>query len=119
MTVLKKQFEIGSKKIWVRQASGMERLKYETMLAKAFRKCKHFGPNNLEWTDEQQEEFLVILEGMGGAMEDQIRDLVPPCLMEETDLNLIDRDTLMAIFDFVRGGEEYEEGAVPLDSWAK
>jgi len=116
MTVLKKQFEIGSKKVWVRQASGMERLKYETMLAKTFRKFRHFGPNNLEWTEEQQEEFLVELESVGGAMEDQIRDLVPPCLMDETDLNLIDRDTLMDIFDFVRGTDDEPEGAVPLDS---
>jgi|TARA_X000001382_G_scaffold110540_3_gene87124 hypothetical protein len=116
MTVLKKQFEIGSKKVWVRQASGMERLKYETILAKTFRKFRHFGPNNLEWTEEQQEEFLVALESAGGAMEDQIRDLVPPCLMDETDLNHIDRDTLMDIFDFVRGNSEEPEGAVPLDS---
>ena len=99
MAVLKKQFEIGSKSIWVRQASGMERLKYETMLAKTFRKFRHFGT-----------------ESRGGAMEDQIRELVPPCLMEDTDLNLIDRDTLMEIFDFVRGTSEEPEGAVPLDS---
>lgn len=118
MTVLKKQFEIGSKKIWVRQASGMERLKYETLLAKTFRKFRHFGTDNTKWTEEQQEEFLVGLELAGGAMEDQIRDLVPPCLMDETDLNHIDRDTLMAIFDFVRGtgGDEEHEGAIPLDS---
>lgn len=116
MAVLKKQFEIGSKKIWVRQASGMERLKYETLLAKTFRKFRHFGPDNTKWTDEQQEEFLVSLELAGGAMEDQIRDLVPPCLMEETDLNFIDRDTLMDIFDFVRGTDGDSEGAVPLDS---
>ena len=116
MAVLKKQFEIGSKSIWVRQASGMERLKYETLLAKTFRKFRHFGPNNLEWTEDQQEEFLVALENAGAAMEDQIRDLVPPCLMDDTDLNLIDRDTLMEIFDFVRGTTEEPEGAVPLDS---
>ena len=116
MAVLKKQFEIGSKSIWVRQASGMERLKYETMLAKTFRKFRHFGTDNLAWTEEQQEEFLVELESRGGAMEDQIRYLVPPCLMEETDLNHIDRDTLMDIFDFVRGTSEEPEGAVPLDS---
>tara|TARA_R110001592_G_scaffold45210_3_gene144635 strand:- start:9446 stop:9796 length:351 start_codon:yes stop_codon:yes gene_type:complete len=116
MAVLKKQFEIGSKSIWVRQASGMERLKYETMLAKTFRKFRHFGADNLAWTEEQQEEFLVELESRGGAMEDQIRELVPPCLMEDTDLNLIDRDTLMEIFDFVRGTSEEPEGAVPLDS---
>jgi len=116
MAVMKKQFDIGSKKIWVRQASGMERLKYETLLAKTFRKFKHFGPDNTKWTPEQQEEFLVALEDAGASIEDQIRDMVPSCLVDEVDMNLIDRDDLMEIFDFVRGGEDTPEGAVPLDS---
>ena len=72
MAVLKKQFEVGSKTIWVRQASGMERSRFETMLAKTFRKFKHFGFDQSTWTDEQQEEFMVALEEMGGGMESQI-----------------------------------------------
>lgn len=115
MAVLKKQFEIGSKTIWVRQASGMERLKYETILAKTFRKFKHFGFNQSEWTEEQQEEFMVALEQQGGGMENQILSLIPPCIMQEDfDMNLLDRDELMEIFEFVRGDDP--EGAVPLDS---
>lgn len=113
MAILKKQFEIGSKKIWVRQASGMERLEFETILAKTFRQFKHFGLNQIEWTDEQQEEFLAALEDAGAGMNHQIRTLVPPCLIDDIDINLIDSMQLMEIFDFVRGGDA--EGSVPLD----
>ena len=97
MPILKKEFEIGNKKIWVRQASGMERLKFETVLAKTFRKFKHFGLDQSEWTDEQQEEFMI-----------------PPCLPEGFDVNMLDKDELMLIFNFVRGLDE-PEGAIPLD----
>ena len=115
MAVLKKQFEIGSKTIWVRQASGMERLRFETMLAKTFRRYKHFGFDQSTWTDEQQEEFMVALEEMGGGMESQILSLVPPCILDEgCNMDLLDRDELMEIFEFVRGDDP--EGAVPLDS---
>tara|TARA_Y100001938_G_C8074596_1_gene425211 strand:- start:124 stop:465 length:342 start_codon:yes stop_codon:yes gene_type:complete len=113
MAILKKQFEIGSKKIWVRQASGMERLEFETILAKTFRKFKHFGVEQVEWTEEQQQEFLDALDDAGAGMDRQIRTLVPPCLIDEVDINLIDSMTLMEIFDFVRGGDA--EGSVPLD----
>lgn len=115
MAVLKKQFEIGSKTIWIRQASGMERLKFETLLAKTFRRFKHFGFNQSEWTDEQQEEFMVALEEQGGGMEHQIRTLVPPCILDEgVSIDLLDRDELMEIYEFIRGDDP--EGAVPLDS---
>ena len=78
MPILKKEFEIGTKKIWVRQASGMERLKFETLLAKTFRRFKHFGLNQDEWTDEQQEEFMTALEDVGGDVNSQIREMIPP-----------------------------------------
>ncbi len=113
MAILKKQFEIGSKKVWVRQASGMERLRFETILAKTFRKFKHFGANQTEWTDEQQEEFMDALDDAGAGMDQQIRTLVPPCLIDDLDINLIDSMDLMLIFDFIRGGDA--EGSVPLD----
>ena len=112
MPVLKKQFDIGSKKIWVRQASGMERLQFETLLAKTFRSFRHFGTDQISWTEDQQEEFMIALEAAGGGME--MRTLVPPCLMDDVDINLIDRDLLMEVYEFIRGGEP--EGAVPLDS---
>mgnify|MGYP003108820056 FL=1 len=115
MPILKKEFEIGTKKIWVRQASGMERLKFETLLAKTFRKFKHFGLNQDEWTDEQQEEFMVALEDVGGDVNSQITEMIPPCLPDDFDVNMLDKDELMQVFNFVRGIGE-PEGAIPLDS---
>ncbi len=116
MTVLKKQFDLGSKKIWVRQASGMERLRFETVLAKTFRQFKHFGADQSKWTEEQQEEFMVALEDAGAGMFDQLEVLVPKCIIDDVDMNLIDRDTLMEIYDFVRGDEAEGDGSIPLDS---
>tara|TARA_R110000824_G_scaffold144873_3_gene313040 strand:+ start:1766 stop:2113 length:348 start_codon:yes stop_codon:yes gene_type:complete len=114
MPILKKEFEIGNKKIWVRQASGMERLKFETVLAKTFRKFKHFGLDQGEWTDEQQEEFMLALELNDGDVSAQITNMIPPCLPEGFDVNMLDKDELMLIFNFVRGLDE-PEGAIPLD----
>tara|TARA_R110000744_G_scaffold26942_4_gene66038 strand:+ start:1409 stop:1756 length:348 start_codon:yes stop_codon:yes gene_type:complete len=114
MPILKKEFEIGNKKIWVRQASGMERLKFETVLAKTFRNFKHFGFDQAEWTEEQQEEFMIALENNGGDVSSQMRDMIPPCLPEGFDVNMLDKDDLMEIFSFVRGIGE-PEGAIPLD----
>ena len=115
MTVLKKQFDIGSKKIWVRQASGMERLKFETILAKTFRKFKHFGLEQSKWTEEQQEDFMVALEDSGAGMTDQLQELVPACIIDDIDMNLIDRDMLMEIYYFVRGDVLEGDGSIPLD----
>lgn len=114
MPILKKEFEIGNKKIWVRQASGMERLKFETLLAKTFRKHKHFGLDQDEWTEEQQEEFLVALENAGGDITAQMAEMIPPCLPDDFDVNMLDKEELMTIFNFVRGIDE-PEGAIPLD----
>jgi hypothetical protein len=114
MPILKKEFDIGNKKIWVRQASGMERLKFETLLAKTFRKFKHFGLDQAEWTEDQQVEFMEALEDAGGDASSQMRDMIPPCLPEGFDINMLDKDDLMDIFSFVRGMDE-PEGAVPLD----
>ena len=114
MPVMKKEFEVGEKKIWVRQASGMERLHFETILAKTFRKFRHFGTDQSNWTESQQEEFLEELEAKGGSMQDQIHRLVPPCILDgNLDINVLDRDELMDIFNFVRGEEQ--DGAIPLD----
>ena len=115
MPVLKRQFDIGDKTIWVRQASGMERLKFETLLAKTFRKFKHFGLDQEEWTDEQQEEFMDALEAAGGDINSQMKEMIPPCLPDGFDINTLDKDELMMIFNFVRGIGE-PEGAIPLDS---
>ena len=114
MPVMKKQFELNGKEVWVRQASGMERLRFETLLAKTFRKFRHFGPDPDAWTEDQQEEFLVALEEAGGGLDDQIRQLVPPCLPDELDINDLDATELMLVYNFVKGGDP--EGSVPLAS---
>ena len=60
MPVLRKQIELDDgTKVWVRQASGMERLKIETAQSKAYRECRHFGPDPAKWTDEQQEDAFL------------------------------------------------------------
>ena len=68
MPVMKKQFELNGQEVWVRQASGMERLRFETLLAKTFRKFRHFGPDQSKWTEQQQEEFLAHVEEQGGGV---------------------------------------------------
>ena len=47
-------------------------------------------------------------------MTNQLYELVPICVIDEIDINIIDRDELMEIYNFVSGNDE--EGAVPLDS---
>lgn len=114
MALLKREFELNGKKVWVRQASGMERLHFESILAKTFRKFRHFGPDQEAWTEDQQEEFLVALEDAGAGFTDQIARLVPPCLPEDISVDELDSDELMEVYNFVKGGDE--EGAVPLAS---
>ena len=44
MPVMKKEIELDDgRKIWVRQASGMEKLKITNIQGKAFRKMRHAG----------------------------------------------------------------------------
>ena len=113
MPVLKKQFDIGSKKVWIRQASGMERMYFESKLAKAFRKFRHFGTDQNEWSEEQQSEFVEYLDDAGAGMSSQMERLIPPCILDENvDINSLDSDELMTIFTFIRG--EDQEGSVPL-----
>jgi hypothetical protein len=113
MPVMKKEIELDDgKKIWVRQASGMERLKITNMQGKAFRKMRHAG-DPTEWTEEQNEDFAVMLDEMGGGIEEQIRDWVPPCIIDEKiDANMLTFDELQRILQFVRGDDE--AGAVPF-----
>lgn len=113
MPVMKKEIELDDgKKIWVRQASGMERLKITNIQGKAFRKMKHAGSPE-DWTDEQNEEFAVIVDEMGGGVESQIEAWVPPCILDEDiDCNMLTFEELNTILQFVRGDDT--EGAVPF-----
>ena len=113
MPVMKKEIELDDgKKIWVRQASGMERLKITNIQGRVFRKMRHAG-EPADWTDEQNEEFASSLDELGGGLEDQISSWVPPCILDEDiDSNLLTFEELNTILQFVRGDDE--EGAVPF-----
>jgi hypothetical protein len=114
MPVLKKEIELeDGRKIWVRQASGMQKLKIETIQAKVFRKFRHFGANPAEWTEEQNIEFSDALDEAGGGMEMQIQTWIPNCIMEEDfDIDTLTTSELIEILSFVRGDDP--EGALPL-----
>lgn len=114
MPVLRKEIELeDGTKIWVRQASGSEKLPIEVIQAKAIRKCRHFG-DPTEWTEEQNEEFLEVIDELGGGIQHQIESWIPPCILSETvkyeDLTSIE---LRTILSFVRG--DSGDGAIPLE----
>jgi hypothetical protein len=115
MPVLKKEIELNDgSKIWVRQASGMEKLPIENIQAKVFRQTRHFGDNPAEWTAEQNEEFANMLDEAGGGMIDQINAWIPNCVIEpaDFDINQLTSEEIRNILQFVRG--DTLEGAVPL-----
>jgi hypothetical protein len=113
MPVMKKELELeDGTKIWVRQASGMEKLKITNIQGKAFRKMKHAG-DPTGWTDEQNEEFATIVDDMGGGIEAQMQAWIAPCILDEKiDYNLLTFEELNMILGFVRGDDQ--EGAVPF-----
>jgi cyanate lyase len=113
--VLKKQIELeDGSMVWVRQASGLEKIKIESLQAKAVRQCRDFG-SPTDWTIEQNEQFLDIIEGLGGSLEDQMNEWVPNCILEEDfDINKLTSNEMRTILGFVRGDDP--EGAIPLES---
>ena len=99
-------------KIWVRQASGMEKLSVTTAQGKAFRKMRHAGEPE-DWTDEHSEEFAEIVDELGGGVDTQIGVWIPPCLLDEDiNINMLTSEELLIILAFVRGDDK--DGAVPL-----
>ena len=114
MPALKKEIELNDgRKVWVRQASGMQKLKIEAIQARIFRKFRHFGQNPAEWTEEQNIEFSDALDEAGGGMEAQIEAWVPSCVLdEELDIDTLTTTELMSLLSFVRGDDP--EGAIPL-----
>tara|TARA_Y100001937_G_scaffold127067_1_gene198119 strand:+ start:670 stop:1023 length:354 start_codon:yes stop_codon:yes gene_type:complete len=116
MPVLQKEIELDDgKKILVRQASGMERIEIEARQARVFRKVRHFGPNPMEWTDEQQEEFADLIDEADAGPTSQMRDWIPNCILSEgVDINTLTSAELQKLLSFVRGDDE--EGGIPLSS---
>lgn len=123
MPITKRLFELDDgSKVWVRQASGLEKLKIESAHAKAMRKCRHFGGNINDWTEEQQDEFWVIVEENGGGMAEQIQQLIPLCVIgaedgKPVDVNLLTTEEIVPMLTFIRGDDA--EDAVPLASLSK
>lgn len=115
MPVMKKEIELDDgRKIWVRQASGMEKLKITNIQGKAFRKMRHAG-SPTDWTQEQNEEFAIMVDEMGGGIESQIESWVPACIIDEDiDVNMLTFEELNSILQFVRGDDT--DGAVPFQS---
>ena len=102
MPVLKKEIELNDgTRIWVKQASGMAKLKITNIQAKAFREMSHAGEPS-EWTTQQNEEFA-----------NKIEEWIPKCILtEDFDIDTLTFEELQDILLFVRG--DTEEGAVPL-----
>jgi hypothetical protein len=116
MPVLKKEIELNNgKKVWVRQASGMEKIKIENIQAKIFRKTRHFGKDPSKWTPEQNEEFADMLDEAGGGMLDQIEAWIPKCVIEPVnfDYNTLTSEEVRMLLAFVRG--DTLEGGIPLE----
>lgn len=114
MPVLKKEISLeDGTTVWVRQASGREKLRIETLQAKAIRKCRDFG-NPADWTEEQNEKFMDILDELGANLEHQMNEWVPGCILDDTDVDTLTSGELRQILMFVRGDDP--EGAIPLGS---
>lgn len=116
MPVLKKEIELpDGTKLWVRQASGMEKLPIENKQAGVFRKCKHYGDDPSKWTDEQNEEFATLLDEAGAGLADQIQAWIPNSVIEpkDFDINTLTSEEIRMILNFVRG--DTLEGAIPLE----
>jgi len=118
MPIRSKLFELNNgKKVWVRQASGLEKLPLETAHARALRKCRHFGMDPTEWTDDQQDTFFDMVEDYGAGLSAQIRTLVPLCVGNyedgtECDATELLSEEIVPLLAFIRGEED--DGAVPL-----
>lgn len=115
MPVLKKEIELDNGRVvWIRQASGMDKLKIEAKQGRVFRRFRHFGADPTEWTEEQMEEFLDECDKEGCGFEDQVEAWVPNCIMdEELDIDTLTGEELRNILLIIRGDDS--EGAVPLE----
>jgi len=111
MPVKKRECELDDgTKVWVRQASGMERLAISNAQARVFRSFDSWG-DPAEWDEAQQIEFAEALDRAGCGIEAQLTEWLVSCVLDEGfDQNLFTLEELMPILAFVRGDET--EGAV-------
>tara|TARA_R110002020_G_scaffold376884_3_gene587966 strand:+ start:1514 stop:1864 length:351 start_codon:yes stop_codon:yes gene_type:complete len=111
MPVKKKEFELDDEsKIWVRQASGIEKLKISNAQAKVFRQFADKG-EPADWDEDTNQEFSDALDAAGAGIEAQIEQWLAPCCLDDSfNVNLFTVEELLPILSFVRGDDE--EGAV-------
>ena len=119
MPVLKKEIELDDgRKVWVRQASGMDKLRIENIQARTFRKFRELGADPNDWTPEQHEAFADALDEAGGGLTDQVETWLPKCILDkDVDIDTLTGDEIRTILNFVRG--DTLEGAIPLASCAE
>jgi hypothetical protein len=116
MPIEKKEFDIDGTKVMVRQASGLEKLKIEAIHARCLRKCRDFGLNPTDWTDEQMETFLTMIEEEGGGLVAQAEEWIPKCVIGGMDPNELTTEELLPILQFIKGEAEIDlDGASPLE----
>ena len=114
MPVMKKEIELNDgTKIWVRQASGMDKLRIENIQARVFRQFRHFGPDPNEWSPKQNEEFADAIDEAGCGITAQCAEWIPICVMDKDfDTDTLTSEECRDILYFIRGDDP--EGAVPL-----
>ena len=90
MPIKKKEFELDDgTKVWVRQASGIEKLKISNIQARVFREFQERG-DPADWDTETNIEFSDRLDEEGGGMEAQIDNWLSPCVIsDDFNVNLI------------------------------
>jgi len=111
MPVKKKEFELDDgTKIWVRQASGLDKLKISNAQSKVFKRFSKQGDAS-DWSEETQMAFADALDEVDAGIESQLNNWLPKCVMaDDFDIDLFTLAELMPILVFVRGDDE--EGAV-------
>ena len=111
MPVKKKEFELNNgTKIWVRQASGLEKLKLNNKQSSVFKRFSAKGSPD-EWTTDEQIDFAEALDEKGAGIEAQLELWLPACILDvDFDTNLFTLEEMMPILSFIRGDEE--DGAV-------
>ena len=111
MPVKKKEFELDDgTKVWVRQASGIEKLKISNVQAKVFREFADKG-DPTDWGEDLHLEFANRLDEEGAGLSAQVEQWLAPCVIsDDFDINFFTVEELLPILNFVRGDDE--EGAV-------
>ena len=115
MPVLKSEIELDDgSKVYVRQASGMEKIRLESKQARVLRKFSHLG-DPATWTQDQQLEFSDSLDEEGCGIADQIDAWLPNCILtEDVKIDELTTAEILKILTFVRG-DSSEGSAAPLE----